>query len=78
MPEYVDKINNLIEDGSDTPISRNPSYKIKQELSVLLKPVNLLKNASKQLISKNSKLSCLYGLPKIHKETDRQHHVCHF
>ena len=59
MPEYVNKINNLIEDGSDAPTSRNPSYKIKRELSVLLKVGNLLENASKQLISKNFKLSRL-------------------
>ncbi|GJQ70996.1 hypothetical protein Trydic_g909 [Trypoxylus dichotomus] len=48
--------------------NRDPTLALERELSSLIKFSNILMEAQRRLIRRNSKPPRLYGLPKIHKE----------
>ena len=68
--EYSNKLANLIENGGYCKVKKNPTLKTERKLSqILSKNKDLIPQRKyRQLIQYYSKLSHIYGLPKIHKD----------
>ena len=68
--EYSKKLANLIGNGDDCKVKKDPTLKTERKLSQILgKNKDLIPQTKyKQLIQHYSKLPHIYGLPKIHKD----------